>query len=275
LYREIRLEALQRRPETFNSTFEAEAGWALERFADRLGASAIFTVVTPDGTIVQEHMRKGLDGLAPPGNVRRILGVDGNAQDEANEPRFGVIMNRGVVRQLFVSEPFYNTIAIVNLTVFGTAPNQVFGLGPVIRIGSLALNLPVDRAPVERDREDVNWASNTTLDQGSDFYIANQGDNTIVRMTQGGTVMAHHRQRPVRPVALSRGEHGVADQRSGRVHERVHPIFSVFCPKASGLLSPSISKRRESTFAAPQEREEVKVGPPATAQDGDNIEAWG
>ena len=27
---------------------------------------------------------------------------------------------QGVVRQLFVTEPFYNTIAIVNLTVVGT-----------------------------------------------------------------------------------------------------------------------------------------------------------
>jgi hypothetical protein len=53
------------------------------------------------------------------------LGGNGNAQQEANEPRFGVIMNpynlpQGVVRQLFVTEPFYNTIAIVNLTVVGT-----------------------------------------------------------------------------------------------------------------------------------------------------------
>jgi hypothetical protein len=159
---------------------------------------AVFAVVTADGAIVQEHTLKGLDGLAPSGTVRPILGGDGNSQDEVNEPRFGVIMNPytqtpGVVRQLFVSEPFYNTIAIVNLTVFGTAPNQVFGLGPVTHISSLALNLPVDLAPVERDREDVNWASNTTLDQGSDFYIANQGDNTIVRMTQGGTVVAIRR----------------------------------------------------------------------------------
>jgi hypothetical protein len=36
-----------------------------------------------------------------------------------------------VVRQLFVSEPFSDTIAVVDLTIFGTAPNQVFGLGSV------------------------------------------------------------------------------------------------------------------------------------------------
>jgi hypothetical protein len=156
---------------------------------------AAFVVVTADGAIVQEHTAKGLDGLAPPGTVRSILGGNGNAQDEANEPRFGVIMNPYlplgvVVRQLFVTEPFYDTIAVVNLTVFGTAPNYVFGLGSVSRIRSAALNLPVDLAPVKRDTDTANWASNTTLDHGSDFYVANQGDNTIVRMKQDGTVVA-------------------------------------------------------------------------------------
>jgi len=53
-----------------------------------------------------------------------------------------------------------------------------------------ALNLPVDLTPVKRDTDTANWASNTTLDDGSDFYIANQGDNTIVRMKQDGTVVA-------------------------------------------------------------------------------------
>jgi hypothetical protein len=160
---------------------------------------AVFAVVTADGAIVQEHTLKGLDGLAPPGTVQPILGGNGNAQQEANEPRFGVIMNpynlpQGVVRQLFVSEPFYDTIAIVNLTVSGTAPNQVFGLGSVSRIRSAALNIPVDLTPVERNTNDVRWASNTTLDEGtgsgSAFYVANQGDNTIVRMKQDGTVVA-------------------------------------------------------------------------------------
>jgi serine/threonine protein phosphatase PrpC len=53
--------------------------------------------------------------------------------------------------------------------------------------------LPVDLAAVQRDAENMNWASNTTLDQGSDFYVANRGDNTIVRMTQGGNVVAVRR----------------------------------------------------------------------------------
>jgi hypothetical protein len=154
---------------------------------------AVFVVVTADGAIVQEHTAKGLDGLAPAGTVQSIVGRswdDSPGNSPGVEPRFGVIMNpytQGkVVRQLFVSEPFNNTIAIINLVNFGTAPNQVFGLGSVSRISSSSLNLPVDLAPVTRDADDVNWASNTTLDKGSDFYVANRGDNTIVRMSQKG-----------------------------------------------------------------------------------------
>jgi hypothetical protein len=153
---------------------------------------AVFVVVTADGAIVQEHTLYGLDGLAPAGTVRPVLGGNGNAQQEAVAPRFGVIMNPykpGVVRQLFVTEPFYDTIAVVNLTVFGMS-YPVFGLGSVSRITSSALNLPVDLTPVVRDIDDANWASNTTLDNGSEFYVANQGDNTIVRMQQNGTVVA-------------------------------------------------------------------------------------
>lgn len=152
---------------------------------------AVFVVVTADGAIVQEHTLKGLDGLAPPGTIRPIIGRDENAPIS---PRFGVIMNpytqsSTIVRQLFVSEPFHDTIAVVDLTVAGT----VFALESVARIDSPALKRPVDLAPVKRDKDNVNWAGNATLDEGSDFYVANQGDNTIVRMRQDGTVVAIRR----------------------------------------------------------------------------------
>ncbi|MBV8791538.1 MAG: hypothetical protein JO237_05735 [Pseudolabrys sp.] len=159
---------------------------------------AVFAVVTADGAIVQEHTLKGLDGLAPPRTVRPLRGRDEDEDDATVEPRFGVIMNpytnsATVVRQLFVSEPFHDTIAVVDLMVAGSMPNQVFGLGSVTRIRSEALNRPVDLTPVQRDNDKVNWASNTTLDDGSDFYVANQGDSTIVRMRQDGTAVAIRR----------------------------------------------------------------------------------
>ena len=63
--------------------------------------------------------------------------------------------------------------------------------------------MPVDLAPVKRDTDSITWASNTTLHEDSasnttlakdsDFFVANRGDNTIVRMSQGGTVVGIRR----------------------------------------------------------------------------------
>jgi hypothetical protein len=156
---------------------------------------AVFSVVTADGAIVQEHTVKGLDGIAPAGTVQPLLGRNWDPPNHRVEPRLGVLMNpyTGAAPQLFVSEPFNNTIAVINLVIFGTSPNQVFGLGPVTRITSPSLNLPVDLAAVQRDADSDTWASNTTLDEDSDFYVANRGDNTIVRMRQNGSVVAARR----------------------------------------------------------------------------------
>ncbi len=159
---------------------------------------AVFAVVTADGAIVQEHTLKGLDGLAPAGTIQPLLGRSWDPPNQAVEPRLGVLMNPytatpGAAWQLFVSEPFNNTIAVINLVGFGAAPNQVFGPSSVSRISSPSLKLPVDLAAVQRDADSINWASNTTLDEGSDFYVANRGDNTIVRMRQDGTVLGVRR----------------------------------------------------------------------------------
>jgi hypothetical protein len=164
---------------------------------------AVFAVVTADGAIVQEHTQKGLDGIAPKGTVKPLLGRSWDPPNRGVEPRLGVLMNPytatpNAAWQLFVSEPFNNTIAVINLVVFGTAPDQVFGLRPptsssVSRISSPSLKLPVDLAPVNRDADSSTWASNTTLDEDSDFFVANRGDNTIVRMRQDGHVVGIRR----------------------------------------------------------------------------------
>jgi hypothetical protein len=118
------------------------------------------------------------------------------------ELRLGVLLNPytstpDLSWQPFISEPFNNTIAVVNLIVFGTASNQVFGLGSVSRISSNSLNLPVDLAAVQRDVDNINWASNTKLDDALDFYVANRSNNTIVRLRQDGSDPPRHsRQQP-------------------------------------------------------------------------------
>ena len=199
---------------------------------------AVFSVVTADGAIVQEHTAKGLDGLAPAGTIQPLLGRSWDPPNQGVEPRLGVLMNPytatpGATWQLFISEPFNNTIAVVNLIVFGTAANQVFGLGSVSRISSPSLNLPVDLAPVQRDADSINWAANTTLDEGSDFYVANRGDNTIVRMRQDGTVAGIRRvalDGPVNNANLN----GIATSTDGKT---IYVTFTIPSSIQGGVLA--------------------------------------
>ena len=55
------------------------------------------------------------------------------------------------------------------------------------------LNHPVDLPPVANEKNNPDRSSNTTLEERADFYVANRGDNTIVRMRQDGTVVAVRR----------------------------------------------------------------------------------
>jgi hypothetical protein len=155
---------------------------------------AVFSVVLADGSIVQAHTGKAVDGLAPAGTVSPLLGHQ-EPGDEGNpravSPRMGALLNYTPTRILYVTEPFENSIAVLDLTDDGV----IFRVSSVHRIQSDALNHPVDLTPVENETTNTNWASNTTLDAEADFYVANRGNNTIVRMRQDGTVVDVRRVR--------------------------------------------------------------------------------
>ena len=102
-----------------------------------------------------------------------------------------MIINYTPTRTLYVSEPFNNTILAMDLNDDGV----VFQPGSARRIQSSAFNQPVDLAPAAIETTDPNWSSNTTLEAGADFYVANRGNNTIVRVRQDGTVVAVRRVR--------------------------------------------------------------------------------
>jgi hypothetical protein len=169
--------------------FTAAVGTAfLGRSPDGSG-KAVFAVVCADGSIVQEQTLRGLDGLAPAGTVSPLLGrrfVDGDDGNRQALPRLGVLLNYSPERILYVSEPFQNSITAIHLSDDGVA----FHIAQVHRIQSSALNEPIDLAPAAIETSAPNWAANTTLDVRADFYVANRGDNTIVRMRQDGTVVA-------------------------------------------------------------------------------------
>jgi hypothetical protein len=174
---------------------------------------AVFSVVLADGSIVQEHTGKGVDGLAPPGTIAPLLDRDTDLrsrqginteqedvplseqqkchEDSRVSPRLGVVFNWEPTRILYVSEPFENRIAALDISDDG----MVFHVDRARHFRSEALDEPVDLAPVTIDSSDPNFSSNTTLDLNSDFYVANRGNNTIVRMRQDGAVAAVRRVR--------------------------------------------------------------------------------
>jgi hypothetical protein len=166
-------------------------GTALLGRAPDGSTKAVFAVVTADGAIVQESTLKALDGLAPQGTIGPLFGRrwDDSDDDDDNrgaQPRVGVLLNYSPRRILYVSDPFENVVAAIDLADDGV----VFHMVRVRRMWSEALNQPIDLAPVTIETSDPNWAANTTLDVQSDFYVANRGNNTIVRMRQDGTVVA-------------------------------------------------------------------------------------
>jgi hypothetical protein len=157
-------------------------------------------VVVADGSIVQEHTGKALDGLAPSGTIQPLVHRSwhshGDEDDERSvTPRLGAIINYTPTIILYVSQPFDDSIKAITLEVGGPAGNQIFVPTATRVLRSWWLNQPVDLAPVSIETEHSNWSSNTTLEENSDFYVCNRGNNTIVRMRQDGTVAAIRRVR--------------------------------------------------------------------------------
>jgi len=175
---------------------------------------AVFSVVLADGSLVQAHTLQGVDGLAAAGTVSPLIGRDEDDRDDDGKtsPRLGVLLNYSPTRILYVSEPFNNSIAALDLVDDGV----IFHVAQVRRYCPEALDCPIDLAPAAMETEDTNWSSNTTLDVSADFYVANRGNNTIVRMRQDGTVAGVRRVRLADGRPLGRGRiNGIAASPDG------------------------------------------------------------
>jgi hypothetical protein len=110
-------------------------------------------------------------------------------------PRLGAIVNYTPTIILSVSQPFDDSIRAIGLTTGGPAGSEVYMPATLGVIRSRALNQPVDLTPVDVEAANPNWSSNTTMEEGSDFYVCNRGDGTVVRMRQDGGVVAVRRVR--------------------------------------------------------------------------------
>ncbi len=150
---------------------------------------AVFAAALADGSVVQVHVQKGVDGLAPPGTFTPIPGVS-KGSAESTDPgvvtRVGIAFNWVPTRILYVSDPLADRILALDLS-----DDQVmFSATNVRYLAAPELNVPIDIAPSIPEVAADNFASNTTLGGGADLYILNRGNNTIVRMSQEGKVLA-------------------------------------------------------------------------------------
>ncbi|HWB04477.1 MAG TPA: di-heme oxidoredictase family protein [Verrucomicrobiales bacterium] len=150
---------------------------------------AVFLAACADGSVVQVHVEKGVDGLAPPWSFTPIQGISvASAQsNRANDiTRVGMLFNWAPKRKVFVTDPLADRILVLELSDDGT----LFQVARRSRLRSEWLDKPVDMAPAAVEVGTRNFASNTTPGVGSDLYILNRGNNSIVRMTQEGRVVA-------------------------------------------------------------------------------------
>ena len=159
----------------------------LTRSPDLTGR-AVFAAVNADGSVVQIHVQFGVDGLAPPGTVTPLSGVS-PASAESTDPntfaREGIVFNWAPTQNLFIADPQANRIVVLDVGDDGTLFTATSR-----SLRSHDFDRPIDLTPTTREVAAGNFASNSTLGAGSDLYVLNRGDNSIVRITTAGKVIA-------------------------------------------------------------------------------------
>ena len=141
---------------------------------------AVFAVATADGAVTQVHVQDGVDGLAPPGT----LGVG-----DGDPGVIGMAFKWNPLRALYLADAARNRLLILHLQDdrrhFTVARSEV--------IDSPDFHLPVDLVPAVPEVANPRFASHTTLAGGSDLYVANRGDGSLLRIDQHGRVLARAR----------------------------------------------------------------------------------
>ena len=150
---------------------------------------AVFAVVGTDGSVVQVHVRDGVDGLAPASTITPMRpAYPGNGGLEG-AGLVGMAFNWLPNRILYVADSPKDAIVALHLQDDG----RVFRLQVVQRYTPPGLAGPVDLAPAIPEVANPRFSSHTTLAGNADLYIANRGDGTLARLTQAGEVIAQAR----------------------------------------------------------------------------------
>jgi hypothetical protein len=140
---------------------------------------AVFAVVTSDGAVVQVHVQDGVDGLAAPGTV-------GPLSSEDDPGVIGIAFKWNPERVLYIADAARDRLVLLHLE----DDRRHFTLARTTIITSPALKQPVDLVAALPEIANPSFASHTTLAGGSDLYVANRGDGSLLRMSQDGHVLA-------------------------------------------------------------------------------------
>ncbi len=139
---------------------------------------AVFAVVTADGAIAQIHVQDGLDGLAPADTVGAVANGASNV--------IGIAFKWNPERVLYVADPVRDRLVLLNLS----DDQRHFNIARTSVVTSPALKQPVDLAAAVPEIANPQFASHTTLAGGSDLYVLNRGDGSLLRLSQDGRLLA-------------------------------------------------------------------------------------
>ena len=182
-----------RTPDSKGGLISAAVATALATKSPDLGIRAVFFAALADGSIVQVHVQNGVDPLVPPGSFTPISGISTEAAESSNPrvvTRVGMVFNWVPTRILYVTDPLANRILALDINNEDTTVQTLFTATNARYLRARHLNEPIDIAPAMPEVGARNFASNTTLGGGSDFYVLNRGTNSIVRIRQDGKEIA-------------------------------------------------------------------------------------
>jgi Di-haem oxidoreductase, putative peroxidase len=138
---------------------------------------AVFAVATADGALAQVHVQDGVDGLAPAGTL---------SAGAADPGVIGMAFKWIPSRAIFLTDVARNRLQVLHLgddTRHFTVARREFIEAPQFK-------QPVDLVAAIPEVANPRFASHTTLAGGSDLYVANRGDGSVLRIDERGHVLA-------------------------------------------------------------------------------------
>ncbi|CCV12109.1 di-heme oxidoredictase family protein [Mesorhizobium sp. STM 4661] len=148
---------------------------------------AVFAAVTADGGVVQIHVQDGVDGLAGPGTVSAGNGTVSTGQGIGDDPGvIGVAFKWNPDRVLYVADPGRDRLVLLDLE----DDRRHFTVARTRTIALPQFDRPVDIAPAIPEIANPQFSSHTTLAGGSDLFVANRGDGSLLRLSQDGRLLA-------------------------------------------------------------------------------------